>query len=119
MEKRHARINIEKLKLRTYIGFSDHETGVLQDVIINISFKYDISRAIETDSPGEVFNYRTLTKTIISKVQNSSFNLLESLTAMIFDIVKSHSELSEIYVKVEKPHALRFCDNVFCEISDN
>lgn len=119
MEKKYATINIEKLKLRTHIGFSEHEKGVLQDVIITISFKYEISKAIETDSPDDIFNYRTLTKMIISKVQKSSYNLLESLTAMIYETVKSNNGLSEIYVRVDKPHALRFCDNVYCEMSDN
>jgi D-erythro-7,8-dihydroneopterin triphosphate epimerase len=118
MEKRFAKINIENLKLRTYIGFSEHEKGVLQDVTINISFKYEISKAVETDLPEDVFNYRTLTKTIISAVQNSHFNLLESLTSMVFDLVIQNTELSEVYVRVDKPHALRFCDNVYCEIAE-
>jgi len=111
-------IQIKNLRLRTVIGANNWERNVLQDVIISISFKYNAKQAEKSDRIEDVFNYKTLAKMIIKEVEESKFNLLESLVNHIYKIVKENRELQNVTVTVEKPYALRFCDNVIAVKSD-
>ncbi len=111
-------IQIKNLRLRTVIGANNWERNVLQDVIISISFKYNAKQAEKSDRIEDVFNYKSLTKKIINEVEESKFNLLESLVNHIYKIVKENRELQNVTVTVEKPYALRFCDNVIAVKSD-
>lgn len=107
-----TKIEIENLRLRVLIGANDWEREVLQDVVISISFKYDATKAEQSDNVEDVFNYKSLTKRVIKEVEASKFMLLESLVNHIYWIVKENECLKDVRVIVEKPNALRFCDNV-------
>lgn len=110
-------VRVENLRLRAFIGFIDWETEKLQDVIISYSFKYDTSLAAETDNVQNAVDYKKITKEIIDFVDHKSFHLIETLAERIYAFIQSYSaELQEINVKIEKPHALRFADNVLVEI---
>ena len=111
-------IKVKNLRLRSYIGFIDWEKEKLQDVVISYSFKYDTSMASETDDVQYAVDYKKMTKQIISMVDNQSFHLIEALAEQVFNfILKSSSAVLDIEVTVEKPHALRFADNVMVSIS--
>lgn len=113
-----TRIEIEKLRLRTIIGVNDWERGNLQDVVISVGFSYNAQRAETTDRIEDTVNYKLLAKKIINEVEASKFNLIESLASHIYNIVKESGDLQNVLVKVEKPNALRFCDNVIAVKSD-
>lgn len=111
-------IRVEKLHLRAYIGFMKWETEKLQDVLISFSFKYDTQRAAATDDVEHAVNYKKITKAIIEMVDGKSFHLIERMAEEVYDYIKTFSpKIESIKVKVEKPHALRFSDNVLVEIS--
>jgi 2-amino-4-hydroxy-6-hydroxymethyldihydropteridine diphosphokinase len=111
-------IKVKNLRLRSYIGFIDWEKEKLQDVVISYSFKYDVSMASETDDVQYAVDYKKMTKQIISMVDNQSFHLIEALAEKIFNfILESSSAVQDIEVTVEKPHALRFADNVMVSVS--
>lgn len=113
-----TRLEIKKLRLRTVIGANSSERDVLQDVVISISFKYDAEKAEQSDDVEDVFNYKSLTKKIIKEVEASQFMLLESLVNHIYKMVKESNRLKDVRVIVEKPNALRFCDNVIAIKAD-
>ena len=113
-----TRFEIKNLRLRTIIGANSWEREVLQDVVISISYKYDAKQAEQSDDVKDVFNYKSLTKNIIKEVEASRFALLESLVNHIYRIVKENDRLEDIQVVVEKPNALRFCDNIIATKSD-
>jgi FolB domain-containing protein len=117
MKENWIECTIKDLRLRTIIGFNDIETKEKQDVVITICYKYDAQQAIQADDVKLGFNYKTLTKKIISFVEGARFKLLETLAQGIFDIIAENKELKDISVKVEKPGALRFTDNVIVKIS--
>ena len=110
-------VRVENLRLRSFIGFIDWETEKLQDVIISYSFKYDTALASKTDDVQNAVNYKKITKGIIDFVDHQSFHLIEALAEKIYMYIQSaDAAVQEITVKVEKPHALRFADNVLVEI---
>ncbi|TKB47728.1 dihydroneopterin triphosphate 2'-epimerase [Thalassotalea mangrovi] len=107
-----ARIDIINLRLRTYIGFNPEELTKQQDIVINAQIFYPASNACQSDQEAEALNYKTITKKIISHVEDGHFNLLEKLTADLLAIVMEAPIVSRATVQVEKPHALRFADSV-------
>lgn len=110
-------VQVENLRLRAYIGFIDWETEKLQDIIISYSFKYDTALASQTDDVQNAVDYKKITKEIIDFVENKSFHLIETLAERIYALIQTTSAaLQDLIVKVEKPHALRFADNVMVQI---
>lgn len=112
-------IQVEKLRVRAYIGFNSWEKEKLQDIVISFSFKYNMCNAIKNDNVNYAINYKSITKEIIKITENSHFQLLESIGEAVFDYIKSvHHEIYDLAVTIDKPNALRFCDNVSIFISD-
>ncbi len=112
-----SKVHVEKLRLRAFIGFIEWETERLQDVIISYSFKYDTNLASKTDDVQHAVDYKKINKGIIAFVDHQNFHLIETLAEKIFlHIQNSSSAIQDITVKVEKPVALRFTDNVMVEI---
>lgn len=110
-------VRVENLRLRAFIGFMDWETEKLQDIIISFSFKYDTALASETDEVENAVDYKNITKGIIDFVDQKSFHLIEALAEKIYTYIQSsNAGLQDIWVKVEKPNALRFTDNVMVQI---
>jgi FolB domain-containing protein len=105
-------IEIDRLRLRCVIGFSEHERKDKQDVVISLRIGADTRRAGETDNPDDTFNYRTVTKAIIAHVESSSYNLVEALAAAIARICVVDHSAPYVQVRVHKPGALRFSDSV-------
>ena len=105
-------IEIDNLRLRCVIGFSEHELKDKQDVVISLRIGTDMRRAGETDNPDDAFNYRTVTKAIISHVEASHYKLVEALAAAIARICVVDYGADYVLVRVHKPGALRFADTV-------
>ena len=113
-----SKVRVEKLRLRAFIGFIEWETESLQDVVISYSFTYDTNLASKTDDVQHAVNYKKINKEIIAFVDQKSFHLIETLAEKIFHHIQSStSAIQDITVKVEKPVALRFTDNVMVEIN--
>ncbi len=112
-----AIIRIKNLLLRTFIGFNPEELVNKQDVIINIEIETDIpEKALETDEPDGIVDYKTITKKVIALVQDGRFKLLEVLTKNILDLVMEDSRVKKARVEVDKPHALRFAESVSVQL---
>lgn len=105
-------IEIDHLRLRCEIGFSAHEIGVKQDVVLSLRLGTDMRRAGESDQPDDAFNYRTVTKAIIAHVEASHYQLVEALAAAVARICVVDHGAPWVQVRVHKPGALRFADSV-------
>lgn len=112
-------IKVEKLRLRAYIGFKKWETEKLQDLVVNYSFRYNAARAIETDKEEDVLDYKAITKSIIHHIDRQSFHLLEKVAEDVLEIIRQNPYIRDIKVRIEKPFALRFSDNVAVEVDSS
>ena len=107
-----ATIKIINLRLRTFIGFNPEEQSKQQDIIINAEINYPAGKACSSDEESQALNYKTITKKMITHVEDGQFKLLEKLTADLLTIAMESELVSNAKVTVEKPHALRFADSV-------
>ena len=117
LEPGMARIRVKNLRLRTFIGIKEEEINNRQDVLINARILYPADTAVTENEIGHALNYRTITKALISHVENNRFALLERLTQELLDIIMQHEQVRYAEVEVDKPHALRFAESVSITLS--
>jgi D-erythro-7,8-dihydroneopterin triphosphate epimerase len=115
--KSAAVTKITNLRLQTVIGCNDWERNTRQEIIVNIEMTFNPQAAIESDRLEATLDYRAVKKRIIASVSASSFNLLESLTAHILDLIMEYPLVQSARVTVDKPKALRFADSVSIALS--
>ena len=94
MSQPDAIIRIKNLRLRTFIGIKEEEIAI-----------------------NDALNYRTITKRIISHLENGRFSLLEKLTQDVLNIACEHHWVTYAEVEIDKLHALRYADSVSMTMS--
>ena len=110
-------IRIKNLRISTFIGFNPEELVKKQTVVINLEMKVDLpAEALEKDEPLGIYDYRTITKKVITLVEEGRFKLLEVLTQKVLDLIISDEKVKWARVQVDKPEALRFTDSVSIEL---
>ncbi len=111
------KIYIRDLGVRCIIGIYPDERREKQDVIINITLEGDLSAAPVSDAIEDTINYKFIKKSIVRMVEESDFNLIESMASRILDICFEDSKVERATVTVDKPGALRFARSVAVEFS--
>lgn len=79
MSQPDAIIRIKNLRLRTFIGIKEEEIANRQDVLVNVVIHYPADKARDSEDINDALNYRTITKRIISHIENNRFSLLEKI----------------------------------------
>ena len=112
-------IKIEDLLVRGIVGLNEDERRKRQDILVNLELVTDIRSAAESDDIKGSCNYRTVSKSIIRIVEESSFFTVEKLATEIARMVLQDHPVEEVTVSVEKPGALRFARSVGVTITRN
>ncbi len=96
-------IHIEDLKFQCVIGILDFEREKPQDIIINISIKYN--------SKNDFLNYADIVDFVKKKMIYGKFLLLEDAIRSISISLKQDFDIIEtIDIKLTKPSILRDCN---------
>jgi D-erythro-7,8-dihydroneopterin triphosphate epimerase len=107
------RILIKDLVVPGIVGINPDERVTRQDILINVTMLVDTAPAAASDDINDAVNYRSVTKAIISHVEEGEPMLVERLVAEIAEICLGADErVAEVEVTVEKPGALRFARSV-------
>ena len=105
-------IYIKDLRLQTIIGIFGWEREVRQEVSIDLEMTFDCKRAAKTDAIKDAIDYKKITKGIIKFVEESEFQLQETLAEGIADLVKNQYKVDSLKLRVSKPGALRHAEDV-------
>jgi dihydroneopterin aldolase len=105
-------IYIKNLRVQTIIGIFGWEREVRQEVSIDLEMAFDSKKAAKTDAIEDTIDYKKITKGIIKFVEESSFQLQETLAEGIAALVKDEYKVSSIKLRVSKPGALRHTEDV-------
>ena len=105
-------IYIKDLRIKTIIGIFDWERKVKQEVSIDMEFPFDCKKAAATDSIEDTIDYKAIAKGVIKFVEESSFQLQETLAESIAALVKDEYGVKSIKLRVSKPGALRGAKDV-------
>ena len=111
-----ATIEIKNLKLRTIIGINDWEREKKQDIIINVRLNFDAAKPSQSDNIQDTVDYKKLTKSIIQLAEGTKYFLIEKLAQEIVNLALLNPLVKNVWVRIDKPHALRFADSVAIEL---
>jgi 7,8-dihydroneopterin aldolase/epimerase/oxygenase len=101
------RIFLRGLAVDCTIGFIDWERRVKQTVVIDLEMAVDCRRAAIRDNVADTLNYKTVAKRLIRFVEESGFNLVETLVERIAALVLDEFGVAWVRVTVSKPGAIR------------
>ncbi|HIE40043.1 MAG TPA: dihydroneopterin aldolase [Thiomicrorhabdus sp.] len=106
-------IFIQGLKTHAIIGIYDWERKNRQPLIFDIEMSLPICRAAISDNINDTVDYQCVSNEIIELVENSHFELLESLCETLCQhVLKNHLAVQKIQLKVSKPQAVAETETV-------
>jgi 7,8-dihydroneopterin aldolase/epimerase/oxygenase len=100
------------LQIETIIGIYDWERETKQTIVLDIEMACDISKAAETDDIQHALDYKTVSKRIISYVEQSQFLLVEKLIVEIANIIQNEFHVPWVKIKLNKKGAIRGASDV-------
>ncbi len=100
-------IFINELRIETVIGIFDWERQIKQTVVLDLELATDISKAAASDHIDDTIDYKTLTKKVITFVESSEFQLVETLAERVCELVRNDFNVPWVKLKLNKPGALR------------
>jgi dihydroneopterin aldolase len=101
------RVFIENLTIETVIGIFDWEREIRQTVALDLEMAFDIRRAAASDQIEDTLDYKAVAKRLIHFVEQSEFQLVETLAERCADIVLTEFPVGWLRLKLSKPGAVR------------
>ncbi|MFT5321360.1 MAG: dihydroneopterin aldolase [Pseudohongiellaceae bacterium] len=99
-------VYIRDLEIETVIGIYDWEREIKQKITINLQMKSDFTKAAENDEIEYALDYKEVAKRLISFVEESSFQLVETLSVRIAEIVQEEFGVTWLRLELGKPGAV-------------
>ncbi|MBK8163711.1 MAG: dihydroneopterin aldolase [Gammaproteobacteria bacterium] len=100
-------IYLSDLKIDTVIGIFEWERRVKQTVSIDLEMSTDVARAARTDSIDDALDYKAVAKAVIEFVENSSFQLVETLAERVAELIIRQFGVVQVRLRVNKRGAIR------------
>lgn len=100
-------IYLSDLRIETIIGIYDWERRVKQTVSLDLEMASDIRKAAASDHIDDTLNYKAVAKRLISFVEESEFQLVETLAERITEIVLNEFEVTWVRLRLNKQGAVR------------
>ena len=100
-------IFLSDLRVQTVIGIWDWERAIKQTVAIDLEMATDIRKAAASDSIEDTLDYKSVAKRIIEFVEQSSFQLVETMAEQIAGIIMDEFGVPWVKVRLSKPGAIR------------
>lgn len=105
-------IYLRDLRIDTVIGIFEWERCIRQNVRFDLEIGADIRKAAASDDIGDTLDYKTLAKRVISFVEDSSFNLVETLAESVARLIVTEFAAPWVKVTLNKAGALRGAEGV-------
>ena len=100
-------IYLKDLRIDTIVGIYEWERRTLQTVILDIEMGADISKAARSDAIEDTLNYKAVAKRIISFVESSDCQLIETLAERVADILLREFKVPWLRLSLNKQGAVR------------
>ena len=97
---------IEDLRIETVIGIYDWERKIKQTIAIDLEMAFDNRKPAATDKIDDTLDYKAVSKRLITFVENSHFELVETLAERCAEIVANEFDVSWLRLKLSKPGAV-------------
>ena len=105
-------IYLHDLKVDCIIGIWEWERRTNQKLTIHLDMAVDIQRAAASDSIKDTLDYKGVDKAVIGFVSASQFQLVETLTEKIAELIVTEFKVPWVRVKLNKKGAIRGASDV-------
>jgi len=99
-------VYISDLRIETIIGIYDWEREIRQIISIDLKMATDNRKAAATESIDDALNYKAVAKRLIQFVEESEFQLVETLAERIAEIILEEFAVNWLRLKLGKPGAV-------------
>jgi len=103
----HDIIFLGGLTTECIIGIWDWERRVKQKIVLDIEMASDIRKAAASDHIDDTLDYKRVAKRLLQFVGDSQFQLVETLTERIAEIVVTEFDVPWVRVRLNKQGAIR------------
>jgi dihydroneopterin aldolase len=100
-------IFLSGLTTECIIGIWDWERRVKQKVVIDLEMAADIRCAASSDAIEDTLDYKRVSKRLLGFVAESQFQLVETLTERIAQIIVTEFQVPWVRVRLNKQGAIR------------
>jgi dihydroneopterin aldolase len=97
---------IRELEIETVIGIYDWERKIKQVISIDLDMATDIKKSALSDEIDDTLNYKAVAKRLINFVEESRFQLVETLAEKICEIVMKEFDVPWVRLTLHKPGAV-------------
>ena len=97
---------IEDLRIETVIGIYDWERKIRQTIAIDLEMAFDNRKPASSDKIDDTLDYKAVSKRLITFVENSHFELVETLAERSAEIVMQEFNVPWLRLKLSKPGAV-------------
>lgn len=104
------------LAVKCKIGIFDWERKVKQKVLIDMEIPTNVAKAARKDRIEDATDYKKIAKHTLKFVNTSEFFLIETLAEKLAQSIIKKFGVRQIKLRVSKPGAVRFSQNVGIEI---
>ncbi len=100
-------IYLSDLRIETVIGVYAWERQVKQTLVLDLEMGTDIRQSAQSDAIEDTLNYKDVAKRLIAFVQESRFNLVETLAERIGEILLNEFQVPWFRLRINKQGAVR------------
>ncbi|MDE1962239.1 MAG: dihydroneopterin aldolase, partial [Xanthomonadaceae bacterium] len=97
---------IEDLRIDTVIGIYDWERKIKQTVALDLEMAFDNRRPAASDKIEDTLDYKKIGKRLIAFVEESRFELVETLAERCAQIVREEFGVAWLRLQLSKPGAV-------------
>lgn len=105
-------IYLHDLKVDCIIGIWEWERRTTQRLTIHLDMAVDIQRAAASDSIDDTLDYKSVARSVRELVSGSQFQLVETLTEKIAELIVTEFKVPWVRVKLNKKGAIRGASDV-------
>ena len=95
-------IFLRDLRIETVIGVYDWEREVKQAVVLDVEMSADIAKAAASDHIDDALDYKSVAKRLIEFVEQSEFQLVETLAERCVQIVRQDFGVAWVRLTLNK-----------------
>lgn len=100
-------IFLRDLEINATIGIFEWEKRIKQKVRIDLEMATDIAKAAASDAIEDTLDYKAISKRIIQFVEDSRYELIETLIEKVSEILLKEFDVPWARVTISKPGAVR------------
>lgn len=101
------KIFLRGLEVQAIVGIWEWERNITQKVVIDLEMASNNRKAAATDHIDDTLDYKSVAKRVSGFVEQSQFQLVETLTERIAEIVVTEFKIPWAKISVSKPGAIR------------